>query len=137
MPWHTKRTGHPAAGPGLKIIAYPWRVMRNLSSQVIVGAGGCMTLVSSVGPASLGWTVVLRRQPARIVAGQPEGGYSSMFEIVCCYCGDHPDLDYRDVSPQLQRIRGPYQVAAGVAAYGNHLRRHSGRRPRAARYTTG
>ena len=52
-----------------------------------------MTLVSSMGPAGLGWTVVLRRQPARIVAGQPEGGYSSMFEIVCCYCGDHPDLD--------------------------------------------
>jgi len=88
-----------------------------------------MTLVSSVGPAGFGWTVVLRRQPARIVEGQPEGDYSSMFEIVCCYCGDHPDLDYREVSPQLQRIRGPFQVAAGVAAYGNHLGRHSGRRP--------
>ena len=97
-----------------------------------------MTLVSSVGPAGgLGWTVVLRRQPARIVAGQPEGGYSSMFEIVCCYCGDHPDLDYHDVSPKLQRIRGPYPIAAGIAAYGNHLRRHSGRRPRAARHTSG
>ena len=88
-----------------------------------------MTLVSSMGPAGFGWTVVLRRQPARIVAGQPEGGYSSMFEIVCCYCGDHPDLDYRDVSPQLQRIRGPYQVAAGVTAYGKHLGRHSRPRP--------
>ena len=96
-----------------------------------------MTVVSSVVPAGLGWTVVLRRQPARIVEGQPEGGYSSMFEIVCCYCGDHPDLDYRDVSPQLQRIRGPYPVAAGVAAYGNHLRRHSVRRPRAGRRTNG
>ena len=121
----------------MKIIAYPWRVMRNLSSQVIVGAGGCMTLVSSVGPMGLGWTVVLRRQPGRIVGGQPEGDYSSMFEIVCCYCGDHPDLDYREVSPKLQRIRGPYPVAAGVAAYGNHLRRHSGRRSRAARHTSG
>jgi hypothetical protein len=121
----------------LKIIGYPWRVMHNLLPQVIVWAGGCMTLVSSMGPAGLGWTVVLRRRPARIVAGQPVGGYSSMFEIVCCYCGDHPDLDYRDVSPQLQRIRGPYPVAAGVAAYGNHLRRHSGRRPRAARPTSG
>ena len=88
-----------------------------------------MTLVSSVGPAGLGWTVVLRRQPARIVEGQPEGGYSGMFEIVCCYCGDHPDLDYREVSPQLRRIRGPYQIAAGVAAYENHLGRHSRRRP--------
>jgi hypothetical protein len=96
-----------------------------------------MALVSSVGPAGLGWTVVLRRQPARIVAGQPEGDYSSMFEIVCCYCGDHPDLDYHDVSAKLQRIRGPYLVAAGVAAYRKHLGLHSGQRPRAARRTSG
>jgi hypothetical protein len=96
-----------------------------------------MTLVSSVGPASLGWTVVLRRQPARIVEGRPEGGYSSMFEIVCCYCGDDPDLDYREISPKLQRIRGPYPIAAGVTAYSKHLRLHPWRRPRAARHTGG
>jgi len=96
-----------------------------------------MAFVSSVGPAGLGWTVVLRRQPAHIVAGRPEGGYSSMFEIVCCYCGDHPDLDYRDVSPKLQRIRGPYPVAAGVVAYGNHLRRHPGQRLGAAPCVSG
>lgn len=41
------------------------------------------------------WTVVLRRQPARIVAGQAEGGYTDAFEIICCDCGDHPDRDYR------------------------------------------
>lgn len=97
-----------------------------------------MTFVSSMGPTGLGlgWTVVLRRQPRRIVDGRPEGGYTSVFEIVCCYCGDHPDLDYRDVAPKLQRIRGPYPVAAGVAAYGEHLRRHA-RRPRTARHTSG
>ena len=22
-----------------------------------------------------------------------------MFELICCYCGDDPDLGYRDVSP--------------------------------------
>ncbi len=84
-----------------------------------------------VGPDQLGpgWTVVLRRQPGRIVDGLPEGSYTSLFEIVCCYCGDDPDLDYREVSPALRRIRGPYPVAAGVAAYGRHLGRH---RPRAA-----
>ena len=69
-----------------------------------------------------GWTVVLRRQPVRIVAGRPEGGYTDAFELICCDCGDHPDLDYRDVSPELQRIRGPYLIAAGIAAYGEHLR---------------
>jgi hypothetical protein len=71
-----------------------------------------------------GWTAVLRRQPARIVEGQPEGGYTEAFEIICRDCGDHPDLDYREVSPELQRIRGPYPIAGGVAAYEKHLGLH-------------
>ena len=41
--------------------------------------------------------MVLRRQPVRIVDGQPESGYASMYEIICCDCGDHPRLDYREV----------------------------------------
>jgi hypothetical protein len=73
---------------------------------------------------ALGWTVVLRRQPARIVEGRAEGGYTDVFELICCYCGDHPDLDHRDVSPELQRIRGPYPIAVGVAAYEEHLELH-------------
>ena len=72
----------------------------------------------------LGWTVVLRRQPVRIVAGCPEGGYNDAFEIVCCDCGDHPDLDYTEVSPELRRIRGPYLIADGVAAYAAHVGRY-------------
>ncbi len=88
-----------------------------------------MTSVRRTGPAGPdqpgpGWTVVLRRQPGRIVDGRPEGGYTSLFEIICCYCGDDPDLDYREVPPALRRIRGPYPVAAGVAAYGRHLGQH-------------
>ena len=71
-----------------------------------------------------GWTTVLRRQPARIVEGQPEGGYTDVFEIICCDCGDDPDLDYSEVSPRLQRVRGPYPIAAGVAAYERHVRLH-------------
>jgi len=69
-----------------------------------------------------GWTVVLRRQPARIVDGRPEGGYTDAFEIICCDCGDHPDLDYSEVSPVLQHVRGPYPVADGITAYVMHLR---------------
>ena len=61
-----------------------------------------------------GWTVVLRRQPARIVQGRPEGGYTDLFEIICCDCGGHPDLDYSEVSPILQQVRGPYPLPAGV-----------------------
>ena len=71
-----------------------------------------------------GWTVVLRRQPARMVEGRPEGGYTDQYEIVCCDCGDHPDLDYREISPELQGVRGPYPIADGITAYVKHVRRY-------------
>ena len=45
-------------------------------------------------------------------------------EVICCECGDDPDLDYRDVSIQLQRIRGPYPDAAGDDAAEEHARYH-------------
>jgi len=77
----------------------------------------------------LGWTVVLRRRPLRIVAGHPEGGYTDAYELICCDCGDDPDLDYRQVPPQLQQIRGPYRFAAGIAAYQQHVRQHHRRQP--------
>jgi hypothetical protein len=69
---------------------------------------------------ALGWTLVLRRQPVHLVNGYPEGGYTDAYELICCDCGDDPDLDYRDVSPDLQRIRGPYRLSAGIEAYGQH-----------------
>jgi hypothetical protein len=68
-----------------------------------------------------GWTVVLRRQAARILQGRPEGGYTDAYEVVCCDCGDHPDLHYSEVSPALRRLRGPYSVTGGVAAYVAHV----------------
>jgi len=58
--------------------------------------------------------LVLRRQPGRLVEGRPEGGYTDAYELICCYCGDQPGLDYREVSPGLQRIRGPYPFRAGI-----------------------
>lgn len=63
----------------------------------------------------------LRRKPVRIVAGRIEGGYTSAFEVICCNCGDNPCLDYSEVSPQLQRLRGPYTLREGFAAYEKHL----------------
>jgi hypothetical protein len=71
-----------------------------------------------------GWTVVLRRQPAHMIEGRPEGPCTHAYELICCDCGDDPDLDYRDVSPELQRIRGPYPVADGIAAYKKHTKLH-------------
>ena len=68
-----------------------------------------------------GWTVILRRQPARMAEGRPEGGYTDMFEIICCDCGDHPDLDYSEVSWRLQWLRGRHPLEAGLAAFHLHL----------------
>jgi hypothetical protein len=71
-----------------------------------------------------GWTVVLRRRPARIINSRAQGGYTDAFEIICCDCGDDPDLDYSEVSPKLQLVRGPHPIADGIAAYRAHLRLH-------------
>jgi hypothetical protein len=59
------------------------------------------------------------------VDGWIVGGYTDAFEIVCCDCGDDPALDYREVSPRLQRIRGPYTLGEGAAAYVKHVDQHS------------
>jgi hypothetical protein len=68
-----------------------------------------------------GRTAVLRRRPARIVDGRMKGGYTSAYELICPSCGDHPYVDFREVPPQLQRLRGPYVLEAGLAAYEEHL----------------
>src|SRR5690348_1309187 len=56
----------------------------------------------------------LRCQPVRIVAGRTSGGYTSAFEVICCDCGDNPYLDYSEISPRLQQLRGPYTLREGV-----------------------
>jgi hypothetical protein len=63
----------------------------------------------------------LRRQLVHIVAGRIEGGYTGTFEVICCDCGDNPDLDYCGISPRLQRLRGPYTLLEGFTAYRAHL----------------
>ena len=70
-----------------------------------------------------GWTVVLRRQPAPIVKGRPEGGHTDTFEI-CSDYGDHPELDYSEVPHELRRVRGPHRIADGVAEYVTHVGLH-------------
>ena len=44
-----------------------------------------------------------------------------MFELICFDCGDNPCLDYSEVSPRLQRIRGPRTMDTAWAAYEQHL----------------
>lgn len=68
-----------------------------------------------------GCTAVLRNQRATTVDGRVEGGYTGAFELICCECGDNPYLGYHQVSPRLRQIRGPYTMAAALAAYDKHL----------------
>lgn len=68
-----------------------------------------------------GSTAFVRRQPVRIVCGRFEGGYTNVFELICPGCGDHPYLDYSEVSPRLQWLRGPRSLTASLAAYHKHL----------------
>ena len=70
------------------------------------------------------WAPVLRRQPNEIAYGRPHGGYTQAFEIICRGCGDHVDVDYRDAPLRLQKLRGPYQLAAGLEAYEAHYAWH-------------
>jgi hypothetical protein len=64
---------------------------------------------------------VLRRQPVRIVEDRIKGGHTSVFEVVCSDCGDNLNLDYSEISPRLQRLRGPYPLLEGFTAYQAHL----------------
>ena len=102
------------------------RFPRDSAQEATSRKTGAMTIFGHPG---IDWTVVLRRRPAHIVAGHVEGGYTDMFEIICCDCGDDPDLDYREVSLALQRIRGPYAIAPGIAAYETHTKWHQSQQP--------
>jgi hypothetical protein len=73
------------------------------------------------GQTGHGRTAFVRRQPTRIVDGRFEGGYTGLFELICPGCGDHPYLDAAEISPHLQRLRGPRPLAATLAAYDMHL----------------
>lgn len=53
--------------------------------------------------------------------GRIHGGYNGTYELICPNCGDDPDLDYLEVEPRLQRLRGPRTLAEGLAAYHEHL----------------
>jgi hypothetical protein len=71
------------------------------------------------------WSVTLRRQPGSLSTGHAEGD-TSMFEIICRGCGDDPALDHREVSAELQQLRGPYTLSDGIAAFTRHNEAHNG-----------
>jgi hypothetical protein len=67
-----------------------------------------------------GRTTSLRQQSVWLVEDR-EARYTGAYEVICRDCGDHPYLGYSEIPPRLQRIRGPYTLEAGVAAYAEHL----------------
>jgi hypothetical protein len=67
-----------------------------------------------------GSEAILRSQPVRIVNGRIEGGYTGMYEVICPGCGDHPDLDYSEISPRLQWLRGPHRLEAALTVFHRH-----------------
>ena len=85
-----------------------------------IGPEGVMTLPLAGQPGH-GRMAFLRRQPAHIVDGRIEGGYTSTFELICPSCGDHLHLDFSEVPPRLQWLRGPCTLGAGLAEYDRHL----------------
>jgi hypothetical protein len=82
-------------------------------------AEGVVTLPLA-GQSGRGRATSLRRQLVWM-ADERRARATGAYEVVCCACGDHPYLDYSEIPPRLQRIRGPYPLAAGLAAYHQHL----------------
>jgi hypothetical protein len=80
---------------------------------------------------------VVGRRPRTIPGGLGLGlGDLCAVILLCPSCGDHPYLNYSEISSRLQRIRGPYAMEAGPVSvraglWADHLRRglvRSGRR---------
>jgi hypothetical protein len=82
---------------------------------------GVASAVPLAGQPGHGSAAFVRNQPARIVDGRIHGGYNGVYELICPNCGDDPDLDYLEVAPRLQRLRGPRPIAESLAAYHQHL----------------
>jgi len=95
------------------------RLEERAHTDAIGEGGGVQTSTE----ARLGWTALLRCQATHTGAGHPGDGYPA-FEVICRECGDDPSLDYHEVPPMLQRLRGPYWLAPGVEAYEKHLEWH-------------
>ncbi len=80
-----------------------------------------MTRIRPGEPGHGGNQATLRLRPALIINGVPVDGWTSQWEIICPACGDDRDLDFRTVSPFLQKVRGPYPTEAeGMAALNRH-----------------
>jgi hypothetical protein len=108
-------------GPGVHLAAVPApRRHDRRDPWLRMGPAVGMTF-PLVGQPGHGRTAFVRRQPVRIVDGRFEGGYTGVFELICPGCGDNPYVDYSEVLPRLQLLRGPRTLQAALEAYDEHL----------------
>jgi hypothetical protein len=103
----------PAAVSGLRLDDRPGSRARTGSD--VVGT------VPLAGQPGHGTAAFMRNQPACIADGRIHGGYNGVYELICPDCGDDPDLDYLEVAPQLQWLRGPRTLTGALAAYHKHV----------------
>jgi hypothetical protein len=107
-------------GPAVRPAAIPAPRPHHQHDPWLRIAPGAVTLPPAGQPGH-GGTAFVRRQPVRIADGRFEGGYTGLFELICPGCGDHPYLDYSEIPPRLQWLRGPRTLEAALVAYGKHL----------------
>ena len=109
------------AGPAVRPVVVPApRPHGRRDPWLRSGSEDGMTLPLAGRPGH-GRTAFVRLQPARIVDGRFEGGYTGLFELICPGCGDHPYLDYQEIPSRLQWLRGPRSLKAALAVYHKHL----------------
>jgi hypothetical protein len=107
-------------GPAVRPAAVTAPRSHDRDQWLRIGSVDVMTLPLAGEPGH-GRTAFVRRQPARIMDGRSEGGYTGLFELICPGCGDHPHLDYAEVPPRVQLLRGPRTLAGALAVYDKHL----------------
>jgi hypothetical protein len=109
----TGLAGRPAAVSAPRPHGHP-------GSRMSAGSDAA-SAVPLAGQPGHGSAAFLRNQPVHAVDDHVHCGYNGAYELICPDCGDHPDLDYSEAAPRLQRLRGPRTLADGLAAYHKHL----------------
>lgn len=70
------------------------------------------------------WTLSLRKRPRSVLDHRPDDGRAEEYELVCRDCGDDPRRAYCGIPAELQQVRGPYSVEAGIDAFVEHSKCH-------------
>jgi hypothetical protein len=108
-------------GPGVRPAAVPAPRLHNRRDPWLRMEPAVGMTFPLAGQPGHGRTAFVRRQPVRIVDGRAEGGYTGVFEFICPGCGDNPYVDYSEILPRLQWLRGPRTLQAALEAYDEHL----------------